>query len=147
MVLSTTSGCPSKPRAVPVEKVHATLRFLTLSAVICARGLYRQPCALRPGRGHEPGAGAPGASVPDPTGGAFPVAAMAIGASWPRHAAMDAMIIMIAIHEPTSRLPCVCISFLPYSPTLARHLTGIACEAGDQGSSAARFRITCSAFD
>src|SRR6185312_13536544 len=105
MVLSTTSGWPSKPRAVPVENVHATLRFLTLSAVICASGLYRHACALRPGSGHDAGGGAPGASAPEPAGGALPVAAIAIGACSPRHAATEPTIVTIAIHEPAHRLP------------------------------------------
>src|SRR6188472_4504874 len=41
IVLPTTIGSPSWPRSTPVEKVHATFRFLTLSAVICPRSLYR----------------------------------------------------------------------------------------------------------
>src|SRR6185436_11983162 len=40
IVLPTTIGSPSWPRSTPVEKVHATFRFLTLSAVICPRSLY-----------------------------------------------------------------------------------------------------------
>src|SRR5678809_1080250 len=40
IVLPTTIGSPSWPRSTPVEKVHATFRFFTLSAVICPRSLY-----------------------------------------------------------------------------------------------------------
>src|SRR5436190_16889191 len=40
IVLPTTIGSPSWPRSTPVEKVHATFRFLTLSVVICPRSLY-----------------------------------------------------------------------------------------------------------
>ena len=34
MMLPTTSGEPSWPRSTPVENVHATFRFLTLSRLI-----------------------------------------------------------------------------------------------------------------
>src|SRR6476646_366208 len=41
-----TSGPPSWPRSTPVEKVHATRRFLTFSLVICLSELYRWFCML-----------------------------------------------------------------------------------------------------
>ena len=36
-----TSGLPSWPRRVPVEKIQAALRFATLAVVICLSGLNR----------------------------------------------------------------------------------------------------------
>jgi hypothetical protein len=39
MVSFTTSGAPSCPRGIPVEKVQATFRFATLLAVIAASSL------------------------------------------------------------------------------------------------------------
>ena len=37
IVLPITSGSPSWPRRTPVENVHATFRFLTLSVLISSR--------------------------------------------------------------------------------------------------------------
>src|SRR4029079_5869311 len=65
IVMFTTIGSPSSPRSTPWEKVHATFRFFTLSAVICPRSLYLVDAAFLLGTAHSlslpvnAGAGAP----------------------------------------------------------------------------------------
>src|SRR6185503_15009909 len=53
IVLPTTIGSPSWPRSTPVEKLHATFRFLTLSVVICPRSLYLVDDAFLLGIAHS----------------------------------------------------------------------------------------------
>src|SRR5215467_10006503 len=72
IVLFTTIGSPSWPRSTPVEKVHATFRFFTLSAVICPRSLYLVDAAFLLGIAHSlslpVNAGAAGAADEDDAG-------------------------------------------------------------------------------
>src|SRR5689334_12249487 len=54
IVLLTTSGAASCPRRIPVSKVHARWRFLTLAVVISFRPLKRVLAKFLAGISHWP---------------------------------------------------------------------------------------------